>query len=553
MINNQKVMTNLFYILLFLHLLLHLLLAQFAIGKDTDLTFSKNKKNENVVAIVNDYTMVNKVSTSDINVLETTFELQEFKQKEKERKKEIVKNVLNKWTSNFYFYFVKIENNEESDLFENRIQLEVDLLNRLIINATDGLLNMCDNMIAKTTSSLPLSYSSYTQFETEMRFLKAEDDSVVDDDSSSGFFSFFSSTKKKDDKSVAVILDKEDLKDEVRKQMYDYQQYRLGLNNRQSFLNGLCFNTFGDPYTLYYNSSDNTLLMSADLKPLQYYIVIVQNVIDNSFIRGLNKGFKDLKKGQDNDFKYDIEHDSNKEKKEILVEKAKYILPILQKLEQRLPSYLSNIGKRSLTTDEYFANLRHFWTNILEEANIAAQDSPSKYEAKKEQERKAYEEKEQALKKAQLFREETDKKAQLFREETDKKAQLFREETDKKAQLEAERVIQEFKNKQLKKDAEDYIRGQEIILKDRRQNYSIMEWQQLKKQIKLQVSGFTGSLVSGVDGIIKVPVDYILGFASETIWDLGVMAIMVLVLISICLRIYNKVMSMVFFSEVKTK
>ena len=545
MITNQKVMTNLFYILLFLHLLLHLLLAQFAIGKDTDLTFSKNKKNENVVAIVNDYTLVNKVSTSDINVLETTFELQEFKQKEKERKKEdkrekeIVKNVLNKWTSNFYFYFVKIENNEESDLFENSIQLEVDLLNRLIINATDGLLNMCDNMIAKTTSSLPLSYSSYTQFETEMRFLKAEDDSVVDDDSSSGFFSFFSSssssTKKKDDKSVAVILDKdkdkEDLKDEVRKQMYDYQQYRLGLNNRQSFLNGLCFETFGDPYTLYYNSSDNTLLMAADLKPLQYYIVIVQNIIDNSLIRGLNKGFKSLAKGQDNDFKYDIEHDSNKEKKEILVEKAKYILPILQKLEQRLPSYLSNIGKRSLTTDEYFANLRHFWTNILEEANIAAHDSPSKYEAKKEQERKAYEEKELTL----------------------KKAQLFREETDKKAQLEAERVIQEFKNKQLKKDAEDYIRGQEIILADRRQTYSIMEWQQLKKQIRLQVSGFTGSLVSGVDGIIKVPVDYILGFASETIWDLGVMAIMVLVLISICLRIYNKVMSMVFFSEVKTK
>ena len=539
-------MTNIFYILL----LLHLLLARFAIGKDTDLTFSKNKKNENVVAIVNDYTLVNKVSTSDINVLETTFELQEFKQKERE--KEIVKNVLNKWTSNFYLYFVKIENNEEADLFENRIQLEVDLLNRLIINATDGLLNMCDNMIAKTTSSLPLSYSMYNEFETEMRFLKAEEDIVVDDDSNSGFFSFFSSssssTKKKDDKSVAVILDKDkdkdkdDLKDEVRKQMYDYQQYRLGLNNRQSFLNGLCFETFGDPYTLYYNSSDNTLLMSTDLKPLQYYIVIVQNIIDNSFIRGLNKGFKSLAKGQDNDFKYDIEHDSNKEKKEILVEKAKYILPILQKLEQRLPSYLSNIGKRSLTTDEYFANLRHFWTNILEEANIAAQDSPSKYEAKKEQERKAYEEKELTL-----------KKAQLFREETDKKAQLFREETDKKAQLEAERVIQEFKNKQLKKDAEDYIRGQEIILADRRQNYSIMEWQQLKKQIRLQVSGFTGSLVSGVDGIIKVPVDYILGFASETIWDLGVMAIMVLVLISICLRIYNKVMSMVFFSEVKTK
>jgi len=535
MITNQKVMTNLFYILLFSQLLL----ARFALSKDTEITLKlKNEKNKNVVAMVNDYTLVNKVSTSYINVLETTFDLQEFKQNEKERKKEdkrekdIVKNVLNKWKSNFYVYFIKKENNEESEFFETQIQSEVDLLNRVIINATDGLLNMCDNMIAKTTSSLPLSYSMYTHFETEMRFLKAEEDNsdVKDDESSNSFFSFFSSSKKTDDKSVAVILEKEkdkgelnkeDLKDEVRKQMYDYQQYRLALNNRQAFLNGLCFNTFGDPYTLYYNSSDNTLSSATNLDPIQFYTIIVQNIIDNSFLRGLNKGFKDLKNGQDKDFKYDVDFDANKAKKEILVEKAKYILPILHKLEQRLPSYLSNIGKRSLTTDEYFANLRKFWSNILEEANIAAHDSPSKYEAELLEKRRA---------------------------------QLFREEEDKKAQLEAERIIQEFKNKQLKKDAEDYIREQKIILEDRKQNYSVAEWQQLKRKIKLHVSGFTGTLVSGVDGILKVPVDYILGFASDTIWDLGVIAIMVLIFIAICLRIYNKVMSMVFFlNEVKTK
>jgi len=547
MITNQKVMANLFYILLFSQLLL----ARFVIGKgkDIELAFSKN---ENVVTMVNDYTLVNKVSYTNLNFVETTFELQEFKQKENERKKEdkrekdIVKNVLNKWTPNFYVYFVKKENNEEADLFETRIQSEVDLLNRVIINATDGLLNMCDNMIAKTTSSLPLSYSMYTQFETEMRFLKSEDDSdVKDDDSSSSFFSFFSSSKKTDDKSLAVILNedkrelnKEDLKDEVRKQMYEYQQYRLGLNNRQSFLNGLCFNTFGDPYTLYYNSSDNTISSTTNLDPIRFLIIIVQNIIDNSFLRGLNKGFKDLKNGQDKDFKYDVELDTNKEKKEILVEKAKYILPILQKLEQRLPSYLSNIGKRSLTTHEYFANLQYFWNNVLEEANIAAHDSPSKYEAELLEQ-----------KRAQLLKEETDKRARLEKEETDKRAQLLKEETDKRAQLEAERVIQEFKNRQLKKDAEDYIREQKIILEDRRQNYSIAEWQQLKRQVKLHVSGFTGSLVSGVDGILKVPLDYILGFASETIWDLGVIAIMVLVLISICLRIYNKVMSMFFLTK----
>ena len=79
MVTNQKVMTNLFYIILFSKLLL----ARFAVSKDTDITLKL--KNENVVTMVNDYTLVNKLSTSDINVLETTIELQEFKQKEKER------------------------------------------------------------------------------------------------------------------------------------------------------------------------------------------------------------------------------------------------------------------------------------------------------------------------------------------------------------------------------------------------------------------------------------------------------------------------------------
>ena len=452
--------------------------------------------------------------------------------------------MLNKWVS--YFYFVKRENKEETDLFENRIQSEVDSLNRVIINATDGLLNMCENMIAKTTSSLPLSYSSYTHFETEMRFQKEKEKEENNNDDSSGLFGFFSSAslKKNDDKSVVLSkeLDKAELKTEVIEQMYDYQQYRLAINNRQAFLNGLCFNTFGNPYTLYYNSTDNTLINAFDPSLLNYYIVIVQNIIDNSLIRGLNKGIK----GQN--LKYDVDIDSEKDKKDSLVEKAKYILPILQKLEQRLPDYLLNIGKRSLTVDEYFANLRHFWTDILDEANIAAHDSPSKYEAELLEKRKAREAREETDRKARQAKEETDRKAREAKEETDRKTRLEREETDRKAREEAERVIQEFKNKQLLTDAKDYIREQKIVQKDKRQNYSVAEWEQLKRQVKLHVSGFTGSLVSGVDGIIKVPLNYVLGLASDTIWDLGVIAIMALILIAICLRIYNKIMSMCSFS-----
>ena len=506
------------YVLIFSQIIL----AHFAISTDTQNVLTLNNgNNQNKVAMVNDYTLVNKVSHSN-DIVASTFGLQDFKQKEKE------KSVLNKWVSLFSSSFEKEK--DDTNLFGK----EIALLNRLIINATDGLLNMCDNMIAKTTSSLPLSYSFYTQFETEI--LQEEELEELAGSGSggsgeAGLFGFFSSKKKEESKSLVKPLDKDN--DDVHKQMYDYQLYRQALNNRQSFLNGLCFDTFGAPYTLYYNSVDNTLQFAFDLKQLQFYTIIVQNIIDNSYIRGLNKGFKqgyinDKNKG----LKYDADLDFNKDKKDILVEKAKYILPILHKLEQRLPSYLSNIAKRSLTTDEYFANLRHFWSDILDEANIAAHDTPSKYELKLLEE-----------KRAQLDLEESLQKARLEREETDKRARLEREETDKRAKLTAERVIQEFKNKKLKKDAENYIREQEILEEDKRQNYSVTEWEQLSRQIRLHVSGFTGSLVSSVDGIIKVPVDYVLGFATDTIWQLGKVLVMVLILIAI----FNKIVSLVFY------
>jgi len=376
------------------------------------------------------------------------------------------------------------------------IQKEVDSLNRVIINANNGLLTMCDKMIEKTTSVLPLSYSFYSKFESEL--------SKADSDGSGGFFNFFSPHSKE------YLTDDTDL----GQQMYDYHVYRLAINNRQAFLNSLCFATFGNPYTLYYNSVNNTIVFAFDPIPIRYYVVVVQNIIDNSYIHTLNKGKKNKDKGKG--LKFDLEFDNNKEKKAALVEKAKYILPILQKLEQRLPSYLSIVAKRSLSVAEYFVNLRQFWTDVLNEANIAAQDSPSKYEAELLQERLKQVVKEQAL---------------------------------KKAQLEADRIIQEFKNKQLLTDAQNYVREQNIIQKDIKQNYSVAEWEQLKRKVRLHVSGLTGSLVSGIDGVIKVPVDYILGFASNTIWDLAKIAIMLLFLVSICLRVYNKIVLMFFLKK----
>ena len=141
------------YILLFLQLLL----VQNVFPTNTELSLNK-QNNENKVIMVNDYTLVNYVLPSN-DIVETTFGLHDFEKKEE-------KDLLNKWTSLFLFSFSSFSSFKEGREDTHYLQKEVALLNRLIINATDGLLNMCDNMIAKTTSSLPLSYSLYTKFET---------------------------------------------------------------------------------------------------------------------------------------------------------------------------------------------------------------------------------------------------------------------------------------------------------------------------------------------------------------------------------------------------
>ena len=504
-------MTNLFYILL----ILQLLLAQFAIGKDTEnfLTFSKN---ENIVSIINDYTLVNKISEPflNINTEATTFSLQGFKYKEIQNKenekrrinKKNVLNILNDWFSYFASEFEL-----DLDPFEVRVQNHVDLINRLIINATDGLLNMCDKMITKTTSSLPLSYSSYSKFETEMR---SKDNDVEDsDDSSSGFFSFFSSSKQ-----VAVIkegLTKAELEAQVVQQMYDYQVYRLALNNRQSFLNGLCFNTFGLPYTLYYNSANNTLQSAFDPAPLNYYTIIVQNIVDNGFIRNLNRGFKGQQtktKSKDNAFNFDVEFDIDKDKKEILVEKAKYILHILQRIEQRLPTYLLDIAKRSLDINEYFQNLRQFWTDILDETIIASHDTPIAFK----------------LELDGLKRKEEKAILKKLKEEQAEKEKLL------KAEQEAQRIRDEYKKKSLIDEAHDFVRQEKFLFKERQQNFSNQEWQQFNVWFSHQMTKAVNIYDTALGGVgqllhstFNIPTTLILNFASTQVSEIGKLLILV--------------------------
>ena len=516
---------KLFYILLFLSLLLSTTSQNLSPRQEKDKEKEKGSKfslninnNNHIVSMVNDYTLVNKVSEPLLNLNLNQFSLQEFKEREirdkemknRERENELLKTVLNKWGS----YFGKKFESVLLDPFEQRVQNNVDSLNRLIINASDSLLNMCDKMIAKTTSSLPLSYSSYAQFETEMR--SGTNDATDDSEGSSGgFFSFFSSSSKE------VVLIKEDLtkaelEAEVLQQMYDYQLYRVALNNRQTFLNGLCFNTFGSPYTLYYKSANNTLSSAFDPEILHYYTIIVQNIVDNGFIRNLNRGFKSQTKNKGNDkktnFNFDVEFDIDKEKKEMLVEKAKYILPILQRLEQRLPNYLSDIAKRSLNIDEYFQNLRQFWTDILDETVIAAHDSPLKYKLELI-----------ALK----LKAEDELKMRL-------KAEQIEKEKMQRAEQEAQHIKDEYKKKALVDEARDFVRQAEILFKERQQNFSNQEWHQFNVWFSHQMTkgiNIYDSVLGGLGQVLhstfSIPTNVIMNFASTQVSEIGKLLILV--------------------------
>jgi hypothetical protein len=525
----------LFFILLFSSLLISF--AQITIqSKETHVSLNNvvfDNGSNHIVAMVKDYTLID-MPVSYSNVLNIhSFSLKQYKDKDKELiNHQKLKNLNNNWFADIKQLFNKLTKEDlelELEPFEVRVQNHVDSLNRIIINASDSLLNMCDKMIEKTTSSLPLSYSSYVQFETEMRakdsesvVSNSESDSDKESDSDGrSFFSFFSSSSKTVPSQALVITDldkdKAEIETEVRQKMYAYQQYRLALNNRQTFLNSLCFNTFGDPYTIYYNSANNTLNVAYNAAPIRFYAIIVQNIIDNSYVRNLNRGFKDQTKDQKknkdkNQFNFDVDFDIDKEKKEILVEKAKYILPILQKLDQRLPTYLSDVAKRSLNIDEYFQNLRWFWIDILDESVIGAQDSPEKYKLELERLRH----------KADL-----ELKRRLKEEQIERDMIL-------NAEKEAQRIKDEYRKQSLIDEAHDFVRQEKILFNERQQNFSDKEWQQFNTWFSYQLTkgvNVYDSLLGGVGKMIystfDIPANIILNFASSKVSEIGKLFILV--------------------------
>jgi len=434
--------------------------------------------------IVSDYTLNQQITIIPENTIH--FGLDRYKTKDTQFKE---------WIS--YFMDTSFKKEKEKE--------KVDSLNQLIINATNTLLNMCNKMIEKTTSVLPLSYSY--KLTTDIEFYSEKTEGKKE-----GFISYFSSSNQ-------VVATNTELKDKIATDLYAYHEYREAVNSRESFLNSLCDNTFEDPYTLFYDSENNTISFTYDPNKINYYIIIVQNIIDNSYIRNLNRGFKEKKEKMSkkegyNGIRFDIDLDIDKDKTKSLVEKAKYILPILQKFERQLPNYLELTSKRSLILDDYFTNLKHFWTDVLEQANIGAHDSPFE------------------------FKEElSEKEAELL----EKELKLL--DINKKAELEATQIIQEFRNKQRIEDAHNYVREQNIMQDNKKYNYSNIEWSQYKNKIKQRVTDFTDVFVYGINGLLKSPADFIVNFTSDTIFEIGKVAFMLLILISICSYIWKKIVS----------
>jgi hypothetical protein len=253
----------------------------------------------------------------------------------------------------------------------------------------------------------------------------------------------------------------------------------------------------------------------------------VQNIIDNGFIRNLNRGFKSQTKNNGNDkktdFNFDVEFDIDKDKKEILVEKAKYILPILQRMEQRLPNYLSDIAKRSLNIDEYFQNLRQFWTEILDETIIAAHDSPLKYKFELAALRlKAEDELKMRLKAEQESAERVLKSQQIEKEKM------------QRAEQEAQRIKDEYKKKALIDEARDFVRQAEILFKEKQQNFSNQEWQQFNVWFSHQMTkgvnvydSVLGGLGQVLHSTFSIPTNVIMNFASTQVSEIGKLLILV--------------------------
>jgi hypothetical protein len=383
---------------------------------------------------------------------------------------------------------------------------------------------MCDKMIEKTTSVLPLSYSY--KFVTDIALYSSVSDdpsvSLLENTGNTGFFGFFSSspksskelnkiepvTTKDKDKDKDKDIDLDEIELEVMKDLYDYQMHRIFVNNRQAFLNSLCSNTFETPYILYYNPEDNTLLTAFNPNPIDHYTIIIQNIIDNSLVRNLNLGFKDQmndkkrKKGSnDKKLRYDIELDIDSDKTASLKEKATHILPILQKLSWKLPTYLSDIAKRSLNIDEYFHNLNQFWLSIIDQTIIGLNDLPI------------------------TFKLELDVINRLA--EKDNKAKM-------EAELAAQKIIDDYKKKALIDDARDFVRQSDILLKEKQQNFSDKEWEQFNLRFSKHISGAIGIYDTTIGGIgqlfhstLSIPANVVVNFASTQVSQIGKLLILV--------------------------
>ena len=100
------------------------------------------------------------------NYILQSFSLDQYKTKNKNNNAKLNENenMNENWllliVTDYLYPYLDTKTKTALDLdLDLDLELETILLNRVIINASNGLLNMCDKLIEKTTSVLPMSYS----------------------------------------------------------------------------------------------------------------------------------------------------------------------------------------------------------------------------------------------------------------------------------------------------------------------------------------------------------------------------------------------------------
>ena len=103
-----------------------------------------------------------------------------------------------------------------------------------------------------------------------------------------------------------------------------------------------------------------------------------------------------------------------------------------------------------------------------------------------------------------------------------------------KAEQEAQRIKDEYRKKALIDEARDFVRQEELLFKERQQNFSNQEWQQFNMWFSNQLTkgvNIYDSVLGGVGQLIhstfSIPTNVVINFASTQVSEIGKLLILV--------------------------